>query len=82
MSTLSLPRIAAALLVLIVLVLGGAFLKLGMNPPLPVQTIVHKDLPGAQFAASTASPMVQGATGGMPALPAMPEPAAAPGLQH
>jgi len=82
MSTLSLPRIAAAVLVLVVLVLGGAFLKLGMNPPLPVQTIVHKDLPGAQFAASTASPATSGTPGAMPALPALPEPAAAPGLQH
>lgn len=81
MSTLSLPRIAAAVLVLVVLVLGGAFLKLGMNPPLPVQTIVHKDLPGAQFAASTAGALPQSATA-TPALPALPEPAAAPGLQH
>jgi len=93
MSTLSFPRIALALLVLIVLGLGGVFLKLGMNPPLPVQTIVHKDLPGTQFAASTQAqalpampvPAAQGPinTGQpAPALPTMPEPKASPTLQH
>lgn len=82
MSSLSLPRIAAALLVVIVLVLGGAFLKLGMNPPLPVQTIVHKDLPGAQFAASPSAAMPQSGVSAAPSLPSLPEPAAAPGLQH
>ncbi|GBR14179.1 hypothetical protein [Asaia spathodeae] len=78
MSTLSFPRIALALLVLLVLGLGGAFLKLGMNPPLPVQTIVHKELPGTQFAATQTQAMPQA---GQP-LPAMPEPVAAPTLQH
>ncbi|GBQ92980.1 hypothetical protein [Asaia krungthepensis] len=93
MSTLSFPRIALALLVLIVLGLGGVFLKLGMNPPLPVQTIVHKDLPGTQFAATTqtqtlptmpASAAQGQVTMGQPAqaLPAMPEPKASPTLQH
>ncbi|GAB6853690.1 hypothetical protein [Asaia astilbis] len=76
MSSLSFPRIALAVLLLIVLGLGGAFLKLGMNPPLPVQVIVHKDLPGTQFAATQQAP--QAAV----ALPAMPEPVAAPTLQH
>lgn len=78
MSTLSFPRIALALLVLLVLGLGGAFLKLGMNPPLPVQTIVHKELPGTQFAATQTQATPQA---GQP-LPAMPEPVAAPTLQH
>ncbi|WP_025886333.1 hypothetical protein [Asaia prunellae] len=78
MSTLSFPRIALALLLLIVLGLGGAFLKLGMNPPLPVQTIVHKDLPGTQFAATQQQSVSQSGQ----TLPAMPEPVAAPTLQH
>ncbi|CDG38401.1 hypothetical protein ASAP_0356 [Asaia bogorensis] len=83
MSTLSFPRIALAFVVLIVLGLGGAFLKLGMNPPLPVQTMVHKDLPGTQFAATTAdsAPAMPGAAPAKP-MPAMPEPVAAPTLQH
>lgn len=80
MSTLSFPRIALALLVLLVLGLGGAFLKLGMNPPLPVQTIVHKELPGTQFAATQTQ--VQAAPQAVQPLPAMPEPVAAPTLQH
>ncbi|GBQ15557.1 hypothetical protein [Swaminathania salitolerans] len=75
MSNLSFPRIAVALVLLLALGLGGAFLKLGMNPPLPVQTVVHKDLPGARFALS------ESRQGGA-SLPAMPEPKAAPMLQQ
>ncbi|AOX19258.1 hypothetical protein [Kozakia baliensis] len=71
MSTLSVPKIAAAVVVVLALVIGGALVKLGLNPPLPEQTTVHKDLPASRFVTeNTAAPAA--------ALPAMPEPAANP----
>lgn len=75
MSTFSVPKIAAAVAVVLLLALGGGFVKLGMNPPQPEQTLVHKDLPASRFASENG---VAATSGG--ALPAAshPEAAAAP----
>ncbi|MBS1096741.1 hypothetical protein JK191_03975 [Gluconobacter sphaericus] len=75
-SLFRLPMIGGAVAVLLVLGAGGAFLRLGMTATPPVQTMVHKDLPGGAFAASSAP---QAALPAMPPVPATgPMPAAQP----
>ncbi|WP_225199037.1 hypothetical protein [Gluconobacter oxydans] len=83
-SLFRLPMIGGAVAVLLVLGAGGAFLRLGMTATPPAQTMVHKDLSGGAFAASTtpqaalpAMPPVP-AAGPMPAAQPAPAPATAP----
>jgi len=71
-----LPLIGGAVAVLLVLGVGGAFLRLGMTATPPAQTMVHKDLSGGAFATSTAP---QAALPAMPPVPAI-QPAQAPAV--
>lgn len=70
--SLTAPKIAAALVLLIVLGLCGGFLALGLNAVPPVQASIHKDLPPDHFAT------VPSSAGATATLPVMPPPAASP----
>ena len=85
----SVPRILAAVVVAVVLAVGGGFLWLGTHVTPPAQTRVHRDLPPDRFAVApapipasmpvpavpAAAPLV--ATPSVP-VPATPVPAAHP----
>lgn len=73
-SSSRLPMIAGGGLVILAVVLGGGFLRLGMNAVPPEQTQVHKDIPASTFATTSAAPAVLPA---MPPVPAAPVPGVA-----
>ncbi|MEJ5154728.1 hypothetical protein WH240_05920 [Gluconobacter wancherniae] len=72
-----LPLIAGIVILLLVLALGGGFLRLGMNAVPPEQTNVHKVLPASAFA--SAPPSSTAASAPLPAMPPVPTMPAAPG---
>jgi len=65
-SSSRLPMIAGAGALVLVVVLGGLFLRLGMGVVPPEQTQVHKELPAAMFATSGS------AAAALPAMPPVP----------